>query len=270
MAESMRLDQLLVARGLVGGRDRAKELIAQGNVLADGRPAVRPAQKYASDVPLEILNDAARFVSRAAHKLEGALLDFGVDLTGRVVLDVGASTGGFTQCALEHGAARVYAVDVGTGQLAASLKADPRVVDLEKTDIRLLSPERLTQTPDFAACDVSFVSLRLVMPAIDALLSPTGEAVVLIKPQFEAGRAAVGKGGIVRDPKVHLRVLRETIGTFHLNGFSVAGLEPSPITGGDGNIEFLALLRRGGEDAPLDPEGVIARAHRESKGSAVK
>ncbi len=161
-------------------------------------------------------------------------------------------------------------MDVGTGQLAASLKADPRVVDLEKTDIRLLSPERLTQTPDFAACDVSFVSLRLVMPAIDALLSPTGEAVVLIKPQFEAGRAAVGKGGIVRDPKVHLRVLRETIGTFHLNGFSVAGLEPSPITGGDGNIEFLALLRRGGEDAPLDPEGVIARAHRESKGSAVK
>lgn len=270
MAEQMRLDQLLVARGLVGGRDRAKELIAQGNVLADGKRAVRPAQKYALDAPLEILNDAARFVSRAAHKLEGALLAFGVDLTGRVVLDVGASTGGFTQCALAYGAAHVYAVDVGTGQLAASLKADPRVTDLEKTDIRLLSPERLPETPDFAACDVSFVSLRLVMPAIAALLSPAGEAVVLIKPQFEAGRAAVGKGGIVRDPKVHLRVLRETVKTFHLNGFSVAGLEPSPITGGDGNTEFLALLRRGGSDAPLNPEDVIARAHRKSKGSAAK
>lgn len=270
MAEEMRLDQLLVARGLVGGRDRAKELIAQGNVLVDGKPADRPAQKYPPDVPLEILHDAARFVSRAAHKLEGALRAFDIDLTGRVVLDVGASTGGFTQCALEHGAAYVYAVDVGSGQLAPQLKADVRVTDLEKTDIRLLSPQALPVQPDFAACDVSFISLRLVMPAIAGLLSPKGEAVVLIKPQFEAGRAAVGKGGIVRDPKVHLRVLRESVETFHLNGFSVIGLEPSPIAGGDGNLEFLALLRRDGVDTLPELERVVARAHRKSKGSAVK
>ncbi len=267
MAEQMRLDQLLVSRGLVGGRDRAKELIVQGNVLVAGRPAVKAAQKYDSDVALEILNDAAHYVSRAAHKLEGALNHFGIDLADKTVLDVGASTGGFTQCALERGAAHVYAVDVGTGQLASSLKSDPRVADMERTDIRLLRPENLPRIPDFAACDVSFISLRLVLPAISALLSADGQAVVLIKPQFEAGRTYVGRGGLVKDPKVHLRVLKEMMETIKLNGFTVAGLTVSPILGGDGNIEFLTWLQRGGAEQIPNLEMLVRQAHTR-KGSA--
>ncbi len=267
MAEQMRLDQLLVTRGLVGGRDRAKELISQGNVLVAGKPATKASQKYDNDVAVDILNDAAHFVSRAAHKLEGALNSFGIDLTGAVVLDVGASTGGFTQCALERSAAHVYAVDVGSGQLASALRQDPRVTDLEKTDIRLLAADQLPQVPDFAACDVSFISLRLVLPAIAKLLSPYGHAVVLIKPQFEAGRADVGRGGLVKDPKVHLRVLREMVETIKLNGFTVAGITVSPVRGGDGNIEFLAWLKRGGEDHIPELEALVRKAH-ENKGSA--
>lgn len=261
MAEQVRLDVLLVSRGLVSGRDRAKELIAQGQVLAEGKPAAKASQKYRDDAVLEILNDAAHFVSRAAHKLDGALNAFDIDLNGRVVLDVGASTGGFTQCALERGARHVYAVDVGSGQLADTLRQDTRVSNLEKTDIRLLTPERLPETPDFAACDVSFISLRLVLPAISALLSPKGQAVVLIKPQFEAGRADVGRGGLVKDAKVHLRVLRETVETFKLNGFTVAGLTVSPIHGGDGNMEFLAWLRRNGQEHLPDLEVLVRQAH---------
>ena len=261
MSEQMRLDMLLVTRGLVSGRDRAKELIAQGQVLANGQKATKAAQKYDMDVPLEILNDAAHFVSRAAHKLEGALQTFGIDLTGRVVLDVGASTGGFTQCALEKGASQVFAVDVGSGQLAPQLVADSRVCNLEKTDIRLLRAEQLTAIPDFAACDVSFISLRLVLPSIAALLSKTGEAVVLIKPQFEAGRSSVGRGGIVKDAKVHLRVLQEMVDTFHANGFLIGGMTVSPITGGDGNVEFLAWLRRAGEEVVPNLEDLVKKAH---------
>lgn len=261
MAEQMRLDQLLVTRGLVSGRDRAKELISKGQVLVDGKPAAKAAQKYDSEISLEILNDAAHFVSRAAHKLESALQAFHIDLSDRVVLDVGASTGGFTQCALERGARHVYAVDVGSGQLAPALKADPRVSDLEKTDIRLLSPQALAEKPSFVACDVSFISLRLVLPAIGQLLADDGEGVVLIKPQFEAGRAAVGRGGLVKDPKTHLRVLQEMTETFKLNGFTVSGMTVSPIHGGDGNIEFLAWLRRSGEDALPDLQALVRQAH---------
>ncbi len=251
MAEQMRLDQLLVTRGMIGGRDRAKELIQQGNILVDGKTVNKPAQKVDPECAVEILNDAAHFVSRAAHKLDGALNNFEIDLKNRIVLDVGASTGGFTQCALERGAAHVYAVDVGSGQLAEVLQRNERVSNLEKTDIRLLQADQLQQQPDFAACDVSFISLRLVLPAISELLAPSGEAVVLIKPQFEAGRSDVGRGGLVKDPKVHLRVLQEMVETFKLNGFTVAGMTVSPIRGGDGNAEFLAWLKRDGtEDLP--------------------
>ena len=260
MAEQMRLDQLLVSRGLVSGRDRAKELIAQGLVLADGRTAGKPSEKYSAAVQLEILNDAAHYVSRGAHKLEGALKRYRISLVDRTVLDSGASTGGFTQCALEHGASHVYAVDVGSGQLAEVLRKDSRVTNLEKTDIRQLLPDQLLALPDFFACDVSFISLRLVLPAARNLLSPDGEAVVLIKPQFEAGRADVGRGGIVKDPKVHLRVLREMIETFHLNGFIVAGLTVSPIRGGDGNLEFLAWLKRTGPEHLPDLECLVKEA----------
>jgi len=260
MTEQMRLDQLLVSRGLVSGRDRAKELIAQGLVLVDGRTAGKPSEKYCAEVQLEILNDAAHYVSRGAHKLEGALQQYQISLAGRTVLDIGASTGGFTQCALEHGASHVYAVDVGSGQLAEILRKDSRVTNLEKTDIRQLLPEQLPVLPDFLACDVSFISLRLVLPAARNLLSQEGEAVVLIKPQFEAGRADVGRGGIVKDPKVHLRVLRETVESFHLNGFLVSGMTVSPIRGGDGNLEFLAWLKRSGQEDLPDLERLVKQA----------
>lgn len=260
MTEQMRLDQLLVSRGLVSGRDRAKELIAQGLVLANGQTAGKPSEKYSAEVQLEILNDAAHFVSRGAHKLEGALKQYQISLVDRTVLDIGASTGGFTQCALEHGASHVYAVDVGSDQLAEMLRKDSRVTNLEKTDIRQLLPEQLPVLPNFFACDVSFISLRLVLPAARNLLSPDGEAVVLIKPQFEAGRADVGRGGIVKDPKVHLRVLREMVENFHLNGFVVAGLTVSPIRGGDGNLEFLAWLKRSGPEYLPDLECLVKQA----------
>lgn len=261
MAEQMRLDQLLVSRGLVGGRDRAKELIAEGLVLVNHQKAGKPSQKYDADAALEILNDAAHFVSRGAHKLEGALAAYRIDLSGRTVLDIGASTGGFTQCALEHGAAHVYAVDVGSGQLAVSLRADPRVTNLEKTDIRQLRPEQLPVLPSFFACDVSFISLRLVLPAARQLLAENGEAIVLIKPQFEAGRSNVGRGGVVKEPKVHLRVLQEMMETFKLNGFTVAGLTTSPIRGGDGNLEFLAWLKKNGAECTVDLEALVKQAH---------
>ena len=243
MGEQIRLDMLLVTRGLVSGRDRAKELIAQGQVLANGQKATKAAQKYDADAPLEILNDAAHFVSRAAHKLEGALQSFEIDLTERVVLDVGASTGGFTQCALEKGASQVFAVDVGSGQLAPQLVADSRVCNLEKTDIRLLRAEQLTAIPDFAACDVSFISLRIVLPVIKTFLKENqGQVLCLIKPQFEAGREQVGKGGIVRDPAVHHEVIRKAIGYAQENGFVFCGLTWSPMTGAKGNIEYLMMI----------------------------
>lgn len=258
MAGKLRLDALLVRRGLVGGRDRAKELIAQGLVTVSGLPAQKPSQLCGEEEPIALLGEQARLVSRAAQKLEGALEAFPIELEGRVVLDIGASTGGFTQVALERGARQVYAVDVGTGQLAEALRQDPRVIDLQQTDIRALSPESLPQRPEAAVCDVSFISLRLVLPALRRLLIPEGEAVVLIKPQFEAGRQAVGRGGIVRDPQVHRRVLREMTALFPQEGFALRGLIPSPIRGGDGNAEYLAWLGpRGASVAPPVDELVM-------------
>lgn len=259
--ENRRLDVLLVERGLVTGRDRAKELIAQGVVLVNGVPADKASQRVGPDAELTLLGDGGHYVSRAAQKLRGAMETFSVSPEGVIALDVGASTGGFTQYLLEHGAAHVYAVDVGTDQLAPALRSDPRVTDLQQTDIRALSPDALPEKPALAVCDVSFISLRLVLPAIKNHLSPDGQAIVLIKPQFEAGRAAVGRTGVIRDPKIHLAVLRETVIQFSLNGFVLAGLEPSPIRGGDGNIEFLAWLRQTGEPLQPDLAALVRRAH---------
>lgn len=259
MDKEMRLDALLVERGLISGRDRAKELIAKGLVLVNGAPADKPAQKYSCGAALELLGQEAHYVSRAAVKLREALDSFSLSLEGKTVLDVGASTGGFTQCALERGAKRVYAVDVGRDQLAPALREDFRVIDLQQTDIRLLRAEQLPKTPDFAACDVSFISLRLVLPHIRRLLDREGQAVVLIKPQFEAGRSAVGRGGLVKDPRAHLRVLEEVLEQCCLQGLPAAGLIPSPIRGGDGNIEYLAWLRPGTETS-FDLPALVRRA----------
>mgnify|MGYP004732745087 FL=1 len=266
MNETLRLDALLVQKGLVTGRDRAKELIALGQVWVNGRQASKPALSCSPADAVELRGDGAHFVSRAGNKLAGALKHFSVSLEGKTVLDVGASTGGFTQCALEAGAVKVYAVDVGRDQLARPMREDPRVENLEQTDIRALPPGSLSPPPEVAVCDVSFISLRLVLPAIRALLAPGGEAVVLIKPQFEAGPRDVGRGGLVKDPRVHLRVLTEVLESAKLCGFTLSGAEPSPIRGGDGNVEYLAWLRQGGEEAPADLP-VLVRKGRETPGA---
>lgn len=269
MSNEKRLDVLLVERGLISGRDRAKELISKGLVLADGALAKKPSAQYSPEVQLEITGQEAHYVSRAAAKLLGALDAFSISLTGKTVLDVGASTGGFTQCALERGAKQVYAVDVGRDQLAPVLRADPRVLDLQQTDIRLLSERKLPEKPDFAVCDVSFISLRLVLPHIRRLLAENGQAVVLIKPQFEAGRSAVGRGGLVKDPRDHLRVLEEVLEQFRFCNFQLAGLMPSPIRGGDGNAEYLAWLRIGGTEAHFDLPALVRKAL-QAKGKEVQ
>lgn len=267
--DELRLDSLLVKKGLVTGRDRAKELIDQGLILVNGSPASKPSQKCKEEDALAVLGDSAHFVSRAAHKLEKALDIWKINLEGKTVLDVGASTGGFTQLALERGAKHVYAVDVGSDQLKENLRKDSRVSDLQKTDIRMLSADALPEIPDFAVCDVSFISLRLVLPKIRQLLEPSGQAVILIKPQFEAGRQAVGRGGLVKDPKVHERVLREILELLKLNRFTVAGLTDSPIRGGDGNIEFLAWLCPG-EEQNFDLPALVRKAHQTSEKKDVR
>ncbi|HEV3460801.1 MAG TPA: TlyA family RNA methyltransferase [Candidatus Dormibacteraeota bacterium] len=239
----VRLDQVLVAQGLVPSRQRAQAMVRAGLVRVAGTLAERPDQMVDPGVSIG-LDHAKAYVSRGGDKLAAALDAFGVDPAGRVCLDVGASTGGFTDILLQRGAARVMAVDVGYGQLAWSLRQDPRVTVLERVNIRHL--ERLPIPADLAVIDVSFISLRLVLPRVRDLLSPPAEVVALVKPQFEVGKGAVGKGGIVRDPEQHRRVLSELRQFAQESGYQVAAEIPSPILGAKGNREFLLYLRRNG------------------------
>ncbi|KRE18281.1 hemolysin [Bosea sp. Root381] len=239
-----RADQLLVERGLFESRARAQAAIAAGLVTADGRPVRKPSEMLAKDSALTA-QAPHPYVSRGGLKLAGALDTFGYDPAGRVCLDVGASTGGFTDLLLKRGARFVIAVDVGRDQLHASLRQDPRVLSLEARDIRMLTPAELPEAPSLAAIDVSFISLRLVLPAVTALLAPAAQIAALIKPQFEAGRAALKKG-IVRDEAVHESVCTDIAGLMAGLGFGVDGPVPSPIEGGDGNREFLIGGRRDG------------------------
>jgi 23S rRNA (cytidine1920-2'-O)/16S rRNA (cytidine1409-2'-O)-methyltransferase len=239
----VRLDQALVAQGLVPSRQRAQAMVRAGLVRVAGALADRPDQMVDPRVSIG-LEHAKAYVSRGGDKLEAALDAFGIDPAGRVCLDVGASTGGFTDILLQRGAARVIAVDVGYGQLAWSLRQDPRVTVLERVNIRHL--ERLPIPADLAVIDVSFISLRLVLPRVRDLLSAPGEVVALVKPQFEVGKGTVGKGGIVRDPEQHRRVLSELRQFAEESRYEVAGEIPSPILGAKGNREFLLHLRRNG------------------------
>jgi 23S rRNA (cytidine1920-2'-O)/16S rRNA (cytidine1409-2'-O)-methyltransferase len=239
----VRLDQALVAQGLVPSRQRAQAMVRAGLVRVAGAVADRPDQMVDPSVSLG-LEHAKAYVSRGGDKLEAALDAFDVDPAGRVCLDVGASTGGFTDILLQRGAARVIAVDVGYGQLAWSLRQDRRVTVLERVNIRHL--DRLPIPADLAVIDVSFISLRLVLPRVRELLSPPGEVVALVKPQFEVGKGAVGKGGVVRDPEQHRRVLSELRQFAEESGYEVAAEIPSPILGAKGNREFLLHLRRNG------------------------
>jgi 23S rRNA (cytidine1920-2'-O)/16S rRNA (cytidine1409-2'-O)-methyltransferase len=239
----VRLDQALVAQGLVPSRQRAQAMVRAGLVRVAGAVADRPDQMVDPSVSLG-LEHAKAYVSRGGDKLEAALDAFDVDPAGRVCLDVGASTGGFTDILLQRGAARVIAVDVGYGQLAWSLRQDPRVTVLERVNIRHL--DRLPIPADLAVIDVSFISLRLVLPRVRELLSPPGEVVALVKPQFEVGKGAVGKGGVVRDPEQHRRVLSELRRFAEESGYDVVAEIPSPILGAKGNREFFLHLRRNG------------------------
>ena len=260
----VRLDKLLVDRGLSSSRERAQALILAAKVLVEGQQITKAGQKVPADSNLEVVGADLPFVSRGGLKLRHALENFGLDVKGLVGMDVGASTGGFTDCLLQYGARKVYAVDVGYGQLAWKLRQDPRVVVLERQNIRHLSREQIPEPIQVATVDTSFISLRLVIPAVITFLdqhsglrtldspSSRGNLVALIKPQFEAGRTQVKKGGVVRDPEVH-RAVCDSIANFcQVLGFLVGGIIPSPILGPKGNVEFL-LFATYQQPCPTDP-----------------
>ena len=249
-----RLDILVTERGLAESREKAKTLIMAGDVYVDQQKADKPGDLYPEEAPIEVRGKGLKYVSRGGLKLEKAMAEFPISLSGLVCMDVGASTGGFTDCMLQNGAKKVYAIDVGYGQLAWSLRTDCRVVNLERTNARYLSQEQVPEPIDFFSVDVSFISLSLILPAVRPLLSENARAVCLIKPQFEAGREKVGKKGVVRDPAVHQEVIEKVLGFALENGYSVLGLTFSPVKGPEGNIEYLAYLQR--SDAPTQAETV--------------
>lgn len=249
-----RLDVLLVNRNLAPSREKAKAIIMSGIVYVDGQKEEKAGSAFLDTVNIEVRGNTLKYVSRGGLKLEKAMARFGLDLTGLVCMDVGASTGGFTDCMLQNGASRVFAVDVGYGQLDWKLRQDERVVCLEKTNVRYLTPEVVGQAIDFASIDVSFISLTKVLGPVKAMLKPGGEIVCLIKPQFEAGRDKVGKKGVVRDKAIHLEVIERIMDFAGRQGFALLHLDFSPIRGPEGNIEYLLHLKNhtGGETfAPL-------------------
>jgi 23S rRNA (cytidine1920-2'-O)/16S rRNA (cytidine1409-2'-O)-methyltransferase len=262
-----RLDIVLVQQGLAPSREQAQQLIKNGQVSLDGKPLKKPSLQVEEEAKLLLTGETLPFVSRGGLKLQRALERFPLTLENRVCADIGASTGGFTDCMLQHGARLVYAIDVGTGQLHEKLRADSRVVNMENVNIRSLSADSLPAAPDFASVDVSFISLSHVLPVMREILADGAQAVVLVKPQFEAGRGNVGKKGVVKDPKIHLQVLRSVARYALENGFGVLQAEYSPIKGPEGNIEYLYLLQKGGSTAPDDEQlrQLVAAAHQALK-----
>lgn len=252
-----RLDVLLVEQGFYASREKAKAAVMAGLVLVNEEPADKAGMKVPRDAALRVKGQVHPYVSRGGLKLEKAIRTFGIPMEGRIMLDIGASTGGFTDCALQHGAAFVYAVDVGYNQLDWSLRSDSRVRVLERTNFRHATPEMFADpAPDLATIDVSFISLKLILPVLQTILASGGETVALIKPQFEAGRNKVGKSGVVRDAATHREVLEQVLGFAAGLGFALQGLTHSPITGGEGNIEFLAFWRL--TDTALPPPADLA------------
>ena len=270
----MRLDTLLVERGHATSREKARAIIMSGVVFVQNQRMDKPGTMVADDTELEIRGAVMPYVSRGGFKLEKALDAFGVDVTDKCCIDCGASTGGFTDCLLQRGARFVYAVDVGYGQLDWKLRQDARVKVYERTNIRHMTPDDLGEAPSLAVIDVSFISLRIVLPAVHALLTEDGETICLVKPQFEAGREHVGKKGVVRDPEIHKRVLEQFLQDAGDAGFDVLALDFSPIKGPEGNIEYLAHLKtcRGGVIPPaphaisLDCSALVDNSHEHLKG----
>ena len=260
-----RLDAAVVARGLVSGRDRAKGLIMAGQVYVDGQKADKPGQQVDERNRIEVRGETLPYVSRGGLKLEKAMETFSLTLEGMTCADIGASTGGFTDCMLQKGASRVYAIDVGYGQLAWKLRSDPRVVNLERTNIRYVTEKEVPEPLDFLSVDVSFISLTLVLPVACRLLKDGCKAVCLVKPQFEAGREKVGKKGVVRDPATHRQVIRKVAEAAGELGLRPLGLTFSPVKGPEGNIEYLLLLEKGEGEPLVGPEEaarVVEESHR--------
>ena len=262
MKNKKRLDVLLTEQGYADSRSKAQAIIMSGLVYVDGQKADKPGISYEESVSIEVRGAVCPYVSRGGLKLEKALRDFGVKPEGFVCSDSGASTGGFTDCLLQQGAKKVFAIDVGYGQLDWKIRSDPRVVVMERTNIRYVTPEQLGEKLDLSVVDVSFISLRIVLPAIRNLLKETGQVLCLIKPQFEAGKEKVGKKGVVRDPETHREVLDQFVHLAHELQFRILGLTFSPVKGPEGNIEFLGHLTLvPGDEYDPDTAEVVRQAH---------
>lgn len=260
-----RLDVLLVNRNLAASREKAKAVIMSGNVYVEGQKEDKAGSMFPDTVRIEVRGNTLPYVSRGGLKLEKAMGHFDLSLGGKVCMDVGASTGGFTDCMLQNGASKVCAIDVGWGQLDWKLRNDPRVVCMEKTNIRYVVPADIGEPVEFSSIDVSFISLTKVLGPVRELLSDEGEVVCLIKPQFEAGREKVGKKGVVRDPKVHLEVIEKVVSYSRELGFGILHLEFSPIKGPEGNIEYLLHIKKqgGAQEEKISPKRIVELAHRE-------
>ena len=259
-----RLDVLLVNKGFFSSRERAKTAIMAGDVYVNGGISDKAGTKIDEEAEITVKNDQCPYVGRGGYKLAKAIGTFGLDLAAKTAMDIGASTGGFTDCMLQNGASKVYSVDVGYGQLDWKLRNDPRVVNMEKVNVRYLEPDTIPDRMDFVSIDVSFISLKLIFPVVRELLKKGGELVCLIKPQFEAGREKVGKNGVVRDPATHREVLHNAMGYAAANGFAVRGLDFSPVKGPEGNIEYLMFVQKSEEPCVLDDaaaEQVVAASH---------
>lgn len=239
-----RLDVLVFEKGFAESREKAKAIIMAGQVYVNNQKADKAGVSYDENLPLEVRGDTQKYVSRGGYKLEKAMQSFPITLDGKITMDIGASTGGFTDCMLQNGAKKVYSVDVGYGQLAWKLRNDERVVNLERTNMRYVTENQVGDKIDFFSVDVSFISLKLILPVARELLSENGEAVCLIKPQFEAGKENVGKNGVVRDKNIHISVVDMIVDFCLNNGFDVLGLSFSPIKGPQGNIEYLIHIRK--------------------------
>lgn len=257
-----RLDVLISERGLSESREKAKALIMSGVVYVNNEKQLKAGTEFEETVEI-IISDTLKYVSRGGYKLEKTINNYGLDLEGRICADIGSSTGGFTDCMLQNNASKVYAVDVGYGQLAWSLRNDPRVVCLERTNARYLTHEVIPDNLDFFSMDVSFISVKLILPAVYDLMTDHGQGVILIKPQFEAGKNKIGKNGVIRDPSVHKEVLEDITSFLEKNGFGILALDYSPIKGPKGNIEFLAYVEKNSTSNSFNIDEVIRSAHLE-------
>ncbi len=262
VSDKRRLDVALFELGLTESREKAKALIMAGQVYVNGQKSLKAGDNIKPDDKIEVRGEKMPFVSRGGYKLDKAMKSFELSLDGKICMDVGASTGGFTDCMLMNGAVKVYSIDVGYGQLAWKLRSDERVVNLERTNFRYVTREQVPDEIDFSSVDVSFISLKLILPVLYSLLKADGEAVCLVKPQFEAGREKIGKKGVVRDKAVHLEVIDNCIDYAKQNGFKIKGLDFSPVKGPEGNIEYLLYITKTEIDEPdIDASEIVDNSH---------